>query len=51
MVRATITYKNGEKDIMNARDFYELFKALEDVEIKEIDARIISVHDIRQGRK
>lgn len=51
MVKAIITYKTGRKETVYAGDFEELFKGLEGIEIEEIDARISSVQDIRQGRK
>lgn len=51
VVKATVTYKNGRTETVYAGDFDELFKGLEGLAIKEIDAHVISVHDIRQGRQ
>lgn len=51
MIEAIITFENGETEKVNANSFIELFETIRGYRIERIDAYLIDVKDVRQGRR
>lgn len=51
MIEAIITFENGETEKVNANSLFELFESLRGMKIERIDAYLIDVKDVRQGRR
>lgn len=51
MIEAIITFENGETVKVNANSFLELFEAVSGYRIERLDAYLIDVKDVRQGRR
>ena len=51
MIEAIITFENGETEKVIASSFLELFESLRGMKIERLDAYLIDVKDVRQGRR
>lgn len=50
MVKAVIKLRGGRISTVTARDFAELFEMIRDKDVAGLEANVISVRDIRQGK-
>ena len=50
VVKATIKWEDGTVSTTSAKDYIDLFNHLEAEEIVEIEARTISLDELRQGK-
>jgi hypothetical protein len=50
MVKAVIKLRGGRISTVTARDFAELFEMIRDKDIAGLEANVISVRDMRQGK-
>lgn len=50
MVKAVIKLRGGRISTVTARGFAELFEMIRDKDIAGLEANVISVRDIRQGK-
>lgn len=50
MVKAVIKLKGGRINTVTACDFAELFEMIRDKDIAGLEANVISVRDMRQGK-
>lgn len=51
MIEATYVTRTGEVRMIYANSFEELFKYMENKDIKEIAGRTISLAELRQGKE
>lgn len=50
MVKAVIKLRGGRISTVTVQDFPELFELIRDKDIAELEASVISVRDMRQGK-